>query len=303
MLDLGWGSDGVRKPRPLGPTGPVGHPPLELAPPRNLRNPELATPRERLSSIPTEAEVVQGRARFAEALLIPLALVLADAFLSTRAGEFISKSVASMWLHELGHAVTAWFCGFAALPGPWVTQISEERGFVIPLGLAALLIGLLRSAWLQGRRVWAGLFGLLLALQSFATLGLSTHAAQAAHTFGGDGGALVLGALFMSTVWASPGSWLHRGGVRFGLLALGALSYLQTALLWWRARHDPSVIPYGEQAYAGSSDPTRLIERFGWSEEGMVRGYVALAGACLLLLVLGQAWRLFGREEDDGAEG
>lgn len=49
---------------------------------------------------------------------IPVALLLALLLVKTAAGHFLLRTFLSMWVHELGHAATAWLCGFPAFPGP-----------------------------------------------------------------------------------------------------------------------------------------------------------------------------------------
>ena len=32
-----------------------------------------------------------------------------------------------MWVHESGHAVAAWLCGYLAWPGPWISLVNRYR--------------------------------------------------------------------------------------------------------------------------------------------------------------------------------
>ena len=57
----------------------------------------------------------------------PVVLGVAYLLTSTGAGRTIARLCSGMWLHEVGHAVTAWWCGFFAFPGPWRTSIGETR--------------------------------------------------------------------------------------------------------------------------------------------------------------------------------
>src|ERR1041384_301783 len=72
----------------------------------------------------TDAPQVQpdadaGHERLVRAAAIPGALLLARSLVQTSHGLV---RLITMWVHESGHAVTAWLCGFPAFPGPWVTS-------------------------------------------------------------------------------------------------------------------------------------------------------------------------------------
>src|SRR5438045_5350824 len=107
---------------------------------------------------------------------LPAALALAF-LVDGRHGAGMSRVFLTMWVHELGHAVTAWLCGFGAFPGPWRTPVSEGR---LPLVTVAVL-GALGYA---GYRAWqaaargaiAGLAVVLVA-QLVLTFGVRAHTA------------------------------------------------------------------------------------------------------------------------------
>src|SRR5579883_3021322 len=58
------------------------------------------------------------------AVTLPAALIIARAMVGAAPG---AVRLLTMWVHESGHAITAWLCGFSALPGPWVTEVSSDR--------------------------------------------------------------------------------------------------------------------------------------------------------------------------------
>src|SRR5262249_17637602 len=220
----------------------------------------------------TGAEDERRMERILRGVAPPLALGLG--FLA--AGSTVVRLTDSMWLHELGHAITAWLSGFVAFPGPWRTSIAESRspGFAIFVALALAGGGFL--AWRAGKRGLAVVLGAVLLVQLVLTLGVRAHAAQALILFGGDGGVLVLGAaLFASFGLAERGGHLQVSWLRWGFLALGAFGFADAFALWWRARKDPGVIPFGEIEGVGHSDPTRLVDAHGWSLSQLVGRYVA----------------------------
>jgi hypothetical protein len=190
----------------------------------------------------------------------------------------LARTFLSMWLHELGHAVTGWLCGFAALPGPWKTQIPDERSLAFSVMIFAALAAGGAFAWRARRRRLAAATAVAAALQLGFTLLVRRSSAHALVIFMGDGGGLVLGALLSTTFY------LTRNPVRFGLLVIGAFGFMDPFVQWWRARRDIDAIPFGEIDGVGDSDPTLLTEEYAWSLKAMVTRYVALGVVCLLVV-------------------
>jgi len=222
---------------------------------------------------------------------VPAALIAALAFHSCDAGHFVQRSALTMPLHELGHAVTAWGSGFAALPSLWKTLIPDERGVVVPVALAGLLAALIWRGWTTGR-TWLAAIGLGLGfVQLIATTMTAVVTAQVAITFGGDAGAMVLGTLLMLTFFAGEDSRLRTNQLRWGFLVIGAAALVDTFASWVAARSDPDSIPFGEIEGVGLSDPSKLAELYGWTVRQLVHRHVNLGIACFVML--GAAWLYF----------
>jgi hypothetical protein len=229
---------------------------------------------------PTNDPEVERRIR---QLALPATLALA--FLVTHSGlRGIARTFLTMWVHEIGHAVTAWLCGFGAFPGPWLTPISEDRMLIVTLALLGALGYAGFRAWMTRAWGWLGGLGLVLLLALVLTFGVRTHAARALVIFMGDGGCLLLGALLMATLYTAPGSALHRGWLRWGFLVIGAFAFADAFATWWEARHSAEGVVFGQNENVGDSDPTRLVFEFGWSETRLVSRYLSLAWVCLAAL-------------------
>jgi hypothetical protein len=215
------------------------------------------------------------------ALPVALALALAVSHSGLRG---IARTFVTMWVHETGHAVAAWLGGFGAFPGPWRTPISAGRISVVSALVAAALGYAAFRAW-KARAPWAGAgVGLLLLLQLVLTFGTPAHSARALIIFSGDGGSLLLGTLLMTTIYAAPGSALHRGWLRWGFLFIGSLAFMDAFTEWWDASHSSAGVVFGEIEGVGDSDATRLVFQYGWSEAKLVSRYLTLAWSCLLFL-------------------
>jgi hypothetical protein len=212
--------------------------------------------------------------------------VLAGAFLivSTEAGHFLVRVFLSMWVHELGHATTAWLCGFPAFPGPWLTPMAESRsapfGFLVFAAIAAGAFW----AWRTERFRLSLSLCALLAVQLFCTTALPDARAKQLIVFMGDGGCMVLGSLLMLTVYAPEESALKRGWLRWGFLVIGAAAFADAFAQWWASRKDFDRIPFGMNEGAGLSDPSVLSQTYFWSTDQIVGRYVALGCVCLVIV-------------------
>ncbi|MEO6772690.1 MAG: hypothetical protein ABI467_06670 [Kofleriaceae bacterium] len=219
------------------------------------------------------------------AIAIPAALALAVAFHAWPLGHMLQRTFLSMIIHELGHAVTAWWCGFGALPGLWKTLVPETRGLVW-LMVLALELGIVVYGWKRAR-LEIVLVGLALALLQFAGTRAPIDEAQTWITFGGDGGAMVIGTLLIACFFVDK---LSEHGLRWGLLVIGAAAFVDTFATWWSARSDTDVIPFGEIEGVGQSDPSKLQDVYGWSTTQLVHRYVLLGVACLVTLAAIYVW-------------
>jgi hypothetical protein len=217
----------------------------------------------------------------------PLAFLGAWGLVSTDLGGFIGSTCFGMWLHELGHAASAWVCGHWALPLPWFTYAFGENRLVSALvfGGAALLV---RAGWRGGSR---GQLAAGAALGAAALVGhlLSPVSREVLFVFGGTAGALVLGAGLACAFLLPPEGSGLRGGLRWGWLAIGAISWADAAHLWVLVRRDPANLPLGLEN-GTESDATKLVDRLHWSEEVLVSRTLQVAAVTLACALLAWAW-------------
>ena len=226
----------------------------------------------------------------ARLVALPLALVAARVVVPVLPGPV---RLITMWVHETGHAVTAWMGGFAAWPGPWLTPVGGHRSFVFSaLLVSALGYGAYR-AWQIERWFWIASASAAVATVLALTMLLSSDAAQQLIIFGGDGGMLVVGTALMLTVYARADHPVRRNQLRWGLVAIGALAFMDAYIVW---TGPVSLLPFGENEN-GLSDPSVLVEQYGWTVPLLVARYKQLAHACTIVLLIACASGLLLRQE------
>jgi hypothetical protein len=245
-------------------------PPLLSAAARFARDNDLA-----------EARMELRLARFG----VPAALIVAWIVDHTDLGAFFVRTFFGMWLHELGHAVAAWLTGFPAVPLPWFTSIGGERSFVFALAIAGGLGYAIWRGWTDDDRTLTAAAAAILSVQLFGTVILRPGTARTWITFAGDAGGLLLGALCMAAFYTPPDHKLHRDWLRWGLLVIGAASFVDALHGWWDARRNIEAIAFGEIEDRADTDPTVLLQA-GWSVDQMVFRYLALAFLSLVALAV-----------------
>jgi len=210
-------------------------------------------------------------------LALPCALLVAWLAVKTAPA---AVRLLTMWIHESGHAIAAWVCGYAAWPGAWFTPVSTERSPFLTVLLAGLLIAGAHRGRQQSRWFWVAASATTLLLTLLCTLALRGGQAQQIIVFSGDGGCYVLGTVLMLTMYSRQESPVRRDRLRWGLLALGALAFMDVHGVWTGAMER---LPFGENEN-GLSDPSVLTEEFGWGVMLLIGRYRHLAHACLALL-------------------
>lgn len=219
---------------------------------------------------------------------IPIAFCFAVAFHVSM--PFLQRTFLGMPVHELGHAVTAWLCGYAAVPTLWKTLIPETRGFIAPIALLGALGYMMYRAYLTEKYALVFLGGALVLLQAIGTFGIKASTAEMLIVFGGDGAGMVLATTLMSTFFFGKETQLYKGSLRWGFLVIGAAAFADIFATWWAARSDSDMVPFGEQEGGILSDATKLVDDFGWSTDALIHRYVTLGICCLIVLAVFYAW-------------
>ena len=224
------------------------------------------------------------------AAAIPAMLLLAVLFNVAGVGHFLQRTFLTMPVHEFGHAIAAWLCGYSAIPTLWKTLVPESRGFIVPLLILGAMGYLMYRAWQAEQRLRVALGGAVLLLAAIGTLGIREKTANMLIVFAGDALGMVLGTLLMMSFFFGKGTQLYKGGLRWGFVAIGAAAYVDMFATWWAARRDKGRIPFGEMEGTGLSDATKLVDDYGWTVDQLVNRHVAVGVLCLLALIAVYAW-------------
>jgi len=220
---------------------------------------------------------------------IPIALCFAVAFHASGLGQVLQRIFLTMPVHELGHAVTAWFCGFGAIPSLWKTVVFDSRGFGTPLALVSAIGYVIYHAHRTNRLplVYAG--GALIVLQAIATLGIKPDTARMLVAFGGDATGMVLATLLMGSFFFGKRTQLFKGSLRWGFVVIGAAAFVDMFATWLKSRSDDSAIPYGTTG-GMATDAMTLVDTYGWTLPTLVHRYFVLGLCCLVALAMVYAW-------------
>ena len=210
---------------------------------------------------------------------LPAALIGAHILVSIAPG---AVRMLSMWVHECGHAVTAWLCGFPSFPGPWFTPVDSERS----PSMTVMFVGLIGfggfRAWKRRRWVLVASCAAVLIVQFIFTGRLYSDQAQQLIIFGGDAGCFVLGSILIATFYAGRESAIYQNSLRWGFLVIGALAFMDAFAVW---SHGVENIPFGENEN-GMSDASVLTDLYGWGVKQLLDRYYHLAIFCLIALAV-----------------
>jgi hypothetical protein len=187
-----------------------------------------------------------------------------------------------MWTHETGHALTAWLCGYTALPTAWITIRSSERVPAASLLLAAALAYGGYVAWRLERWFWVGASAVTLVLWLAGNL-RSASQAERLITFGGDAGSFVVATILMATFYARPESALHRKQLRWVFLVIGAIAFMDTYATW-AGGFEKIVHWLDDTDERGPTDLALLTQYYGWGIGEMQTRFLKVAHLCFVAM-------------------
>jgi hypothetical protein len=190
--------------------------------------------------------------------------------------------------HELGHALFAWLGSRAALPLPFgFTFVREDPSTVTYLCFTFLLGVSVHYAYRQRRLFPIVVVGCLFVLQVLLTFVVSEATSTMWFVFFGAGGELVLSALVVVAFYYPGIDRLRWDFWRFVALVPAAFAFVHAFALWNGVSRGSERIPFGSfLGGEGTGDMERLVAEHGFTDHSLVSSYVALAYACLVVVVV-----------------
>ena len=187
-----------------------------------------------------------------------------------------------MWTHETGHAVTAWLCGYTALPTAWITIRSAERVPAASFLLAAALAFGGYVAWRLERWFWLGASAVtspVIGRQPAQRIpgGVSYHVwrrcrlLRCCDRFDG------------SILCAAPESAVCRKQLRWALLVIGAIDFMDTYATW-AGGFEKIVHWLDDIDERGPTDLAQLTQFYGWGIGEMQTKFLKVAHLCFLTM-------------------
>jgi heme exporter protein D len=84
----------------------------------------------------------------------------------------------------------------------------------------------------------------------------------------------------MATFYARREGPIYENGLRWGFIVIGAASLMDAFHTWTGPEED---LPFGVQE-GTLSDPSQMVQTYGWTIQFMIQQYVRLAMACFVVL-------------------
>lgn len=201
-----------------------------------------------------------------------------------------------VWMHEFGHAVPAWLCGYRATPLPfgW-TPVEPVYSHFVYWGLL-LLFGILFVAGVKERKVWAMIAAVACAgVQYYMTWRMPEHRQEFWWSaFGGVGGEFVLSTLLMLAFWVQLPEKFRWGACRYVFFLIGATSLVAIWVRWGDVYRGIEEIPFGSMINGeddAGGDMNKLMDGYGWKKFDIRRNYYLLGKGCWV--ALGAMWLVF----------
>ncbi|MGG6265676.1 hypothetical protein ACQ4M3_09135 [Leptolyngbya sp. AN03gr2] len=194
-----------------------------------------------------------------------------------------------LWVHEVGHAMVAWFSGRRAIPLPfgW-TNVALERSLFVYFGILFLLGLLFYAGWKEKKRSTMILAVICAILQFVMTWIQSAYHFEMWLSFGGIGGEFYLSALMIAGFYFQLPNYWRWDFWRYPFIIVGANTFWAAFSRWQQIKKGAESIPWGSLLFgSGDSggDMNQLSEVYNWSDQKIIGTYSALGNSCFIILI------------------
>jgi hypothetical protein len=138
------------------------------------------------------------------------------------------------------------------------------------------------AAWRMERWFWVAVSVIVLALLLAGNL-RTPFQAHCLITFGGDAGAFVISTILMATFYGRPESIVCRNQLRWVLVVIGAICFMQTYEMW--AGGFERIVQWLDGIdERGPTDLAKLTQLYGWGIGEMQARFLKVAHACFFAM-------------------
>lgn len=194
-----------------------------------------------------------------------------------------------IWIHEFGHAMTAWMFGRRAIPLPigW-TNVDPDRSIIVYLCVLSLLGFWAYYAYIRERYL-SMLYPIGIAiLQLVSTWMTSPMNYEFYLAIGGIRGEFILSSILIAMFFARLPPYFKWAWLRVPVLFGAVFCFARAFQLWHQIRSGLAEIPWGT-ALGGADDAggdmNTIQDSFGWTDERIVSHFVNLSHLCLGILL------------------
>ncbi len=227
------------------------------------------------------------RNRYILLLAFPIAMSFAILLQSADISKLLFFPL-QLWVHEVGHAVVAWFSGRRALPLPfgW-TNVVPERSLFVYLGVLILFGLLFRAGWKEKQRSTM-IFAIVCAIvQCGMTWIQPADVFEMWLAFGGIGGEFYLSTLMIAGFYFQlPNDW-RWDFWRYPSILIGTNTFWAAFSRWQQIKRGTESIPWGSLLRGegdSGGDMNQLSEVYNWSDQTIINTYNTLGYICLIVV-------------------
>jgi hypothetical protein len=193
-----------------------------------------------------------------------------------------------LWIHEVGHAMVAWFSGRAATPLPfgW-TNVNPDRSPMVYLCFLTLWGLLFYTGWQEWKRLSIGIAVVAAIVQFGMTWFMSQDMFEMWLAFGGIGGEFYVSTLLVIGFYIPlPDRW-RWDFWRYPALFMGASTFFNTFSFWHQVKRGMVDIPWGSLLGGGgdAGGDMNQLHDIGWSDGQIINTYMAIGQVCLWLTI------------------
>jgi hypothetical protein len=224
-------------------------------------------------------------------IALPLSALVISIMSQNQWFRLIQRSSVGMAVHELGHAITAWFHGVLAMPLPLVTVMGQSRselGYAIPIAFVAVLTW---RAWRTRLPSWL-ILALTVATGTAACYFVSERTRHLLIAASGLGGEFVLGAVFVVLSLCKLSDKPSWNSGRLVLLTTGMLSLVPAWSRWNAVKRGLEPFPIGSAIGGEDVGDMNELLAAGYSQPQLISHYLQLGRWCVLFVVVNWVWRI-----------